>query len=62
LTNEEDKIGNKISDFFTSKKKLEENNKYMNGIEKIDFKKEEQLNFIQNSYIKKLAKELKGPA
>ncbi len=34
----------------------------MNGIEVLDFKKEEQLNFIQNSYIKKLAKELKGPA
>ncbi len=37
LTKEENKLGNIISDFFQSKKKLEENNRYMNGIEKLDF-------------------------
>lgn len=60
LTKVESKFGSIVGDFFSSKEELQQKDKYMNGIEKLDFGKEDQLVFIQNSYIKESMKELKG--
>ena len=53
---ENDGMINRITDFFKTSKTMAEKDKFFYGSEKVEFERNEQINYTQNNYVKKILK------